>query len=191
MARMRGRRANPAPPAHRWVIRDWGRGGPRHSEPLQRRRTAPSLTPAWGLSRYPTRTAPAVSGMSTLAPWGLRAAVGSLWPSSGRRNDGLGIRMAPTGPTRSDGGWTTLARQPPLCAVTILSSSLRPACGRPPAATVFAPRSTGSFVRSLRVIRRQVIAHPTVSSDQIAAIDCAIEELLTGLLPPRRLRSGP
>jgi hypothetical protein len=43
--------------------------------------------------------------------------------------------------------------------------------------------STGSFVRSLRAIRRQVIAHPTVSPDQIAAIHCAIEELLTGLLP--------
>jgi hypothetical protein len=27
-----------------------------------------------------------------------------------------------------------------------------------------------------------VIAHPTVSPDQIAAIRCAIEELLTGLL---------
>jgi ABC-type branched-subunit amino acid transport system substrate-binding protein len=51
--------------------------------------------------------------------------------------------------------------------------------------------STGSFVRSLRDIRRQVIAHPTVSPDQIAAICCAIEELLTGLLAPRRLRPGP
>jgi hypothetical protein len=51
--------------------------------------------------------------------------------------------------------------------------------------------STGSFVRSLRAIRRQVIAHPTVSPNQIAAIHCAIEELLTGLLPPRRLRPGP
>jgi hypothetical protein len=29
-----------------------------------------------------------------------------------------------------------------------------------------------------------VIAHPPVSPDQIAAIRCAIEELLTRLLPP-------
>jgi hypothetical protein len=39
-------------------------------------------------------------------------------------------------------------------------------------------------VPSLRVIRRQVIAHPASSPDQIAAaIRCAVEELLTGLLP--------
>jgi hypothetical protein len=63
------------------------------------------------------------------------------------------------------------------------------ACGGRPRAG--STGSTGSFVRSLRVIRRQVIAHPTVSPDQIAAIRCAIEELLTGLLPPRRLRPGP
>jgi hypothetical protein len=66
-----------------------------------------------------------------------------------------------------------------------VARSMRQCGGRPRAG------STGSFVRSLRIIRRQVIAHPTVSPDQIAAICCAIEELLTGLLPPRRLRSGP
>jgi hypothetical protein len=36
-----------------------------------------------------------------------------------------------------------------------------------------------------------VIAYPTVSPDQIAAIHCAIDELVTGLLPPRRLRPEP
>ena len=65
-----------------------------------------------------------------------------------------------------------------------VARSMRQCGGRPRAG------STGSFVRSLRVIRRQVIAHPTVSPDQIGAIHCAIEELLTRLLPPRRLRPG-
>jgi hypothetical protein len=37
----------------------------------------------------------------------------------------------------------------------------------------------------------EVIAHPTVSPGQIAAIRCAIGELLAGLLPRRRLRPGP
>jgi hypothetical protein len=36
-----------------------------------------------------------------------------------------------------------------------------------------------------------VIAHPTVSPDQIAAIGCAIEELLTGLLPLVGFAPGP
>jgi hypothetical protein len=40
------------------------------------------------------------------------------------------------------------------------------------------------FVPSLRVIRRHVITHPAVSPDQIAAaIRCAVEVLLSGLLP--------
>jgi hypothetical protein len=49
-----------------------------------------------------------------------------------------------------------------------------------------------SFTRSRRVVRRQVIAVPAVSPDQpAAAIRCAVEELLTGLLPPRRLPAFP
>ncbi len=50
-----------------------------------------------------------------------------------------------------------------------------------------------SFVRTLRVIRRQVIAAPALfPPEQIAAaIRCAVEELLTVLLPKRRLRAFP
>ena len=66
-----------------------------------------------------------------------------------------------------------------------VARSMRQCGGRPRAG------STGSFVRSLRVIRRQVSPNRPFPLDQIAAIRCAIEELITGLLPPRRLRPGP
>jgi hypothetical protein len=49
-----------------------------------------------------------------------------------------------------------------------------------------------SFIRSLRVIRRQVIAAPAFPPEQLtAAIRVVVEELLTVLLPKRRLRSFP
>jgi hypothetical protein len=44
-------------------------------------------------------------------------------------------------------------------------------------------------VRSLRVIRRQVIAHPAFPDQLAATIRCAVEELLTRLLP--RVGCGP
>jgi hypothetical protein len=48
------------------------------------------------------------------------------------------------------------------------------------------------FVLTLRVIRRQVIAQPAFPPEQInAAIRTTVEELLTGLLPKRRLRAFP
>jgi hypothetical protein len=41
-------------------------------------------------------------------------------------------------------------------------------------------------------VRHQVIARPAFPPDQLtAAVRSAVEELLTGLLPPRRLRAFP
>jgi hypothetical protein len=54
--------ANPAPPAHRWSPSGGGGWSAPHGEPPQRRRTALSLHASCELSRYPTRTPPAVSG---------------------------------------------------------------------------------------------------------------------------------
>ena len=49
-----------------------------------------------------------------------------------------------------------------------------------------------SFIRSLQVVRRQVIARPAFPPEQIAAaVQVAVEELLTELLRPRRLRAFP
>jgi len=49
-----------------------------------------------------------------------------------------------------------------------------------------------SFVRTLRVVRRQLIARPAFPPEQLAAaVRTAVAELLTGLLPPRRLRAFP
>jgi hypothetical protein len=81
--------------------------------------------------------------------------------------------MIPTLPTSRINGSTPVAA---IMVVRSFSTTSRPA--------LRTARSTGSFVRSLRVIRRQRIAHPTVSPDQIAAIRCAIEELLTGGVVP-------
>ena len=48
-----------------------------------------------------------------------------------------------------------------------------------------------SFIRSLQVVR-QVIARPAFPPEQIAAaVQVAVEELLTELLRPRRLRAFP
>jgi hypothetical protein len=49
-----------------------------------------------------------------------------------------------------------------------------------------------SLIRTLRVVRRQVIARPAFPPDQIAVAVCsAVDELLTEPLPQRRLRAFP